>query len=85
LYNHHIITPLQTASDKGHQHSKKCKDNLFHNHKTEITLFTLGDSFVLCSVLSNRLEIYTDQSFGETLNTVRYSELGNLSTRIEKY
>jgi len=52
LYNHYIITPLQTASDKGHQHSKKCKDNLFHNHKTEITLFILGDSFVLCTLYS---------------------------------
>jgi len=45
------ITSLQTASDKGNQHSKKCKDNLFHNHKTEITLFTL-ESFVLSTVYS---------------------------------
>lgn len=52
LYNHYNITPLQTASDKGHQHPKKCKDNLFDNHKTEITLFTLGDSFVLRTVYS---------------------------------
>jgi hypothetical protein len=52
LYNHYNITPLQTASDKGHQHPKKCKDNLFDNQKTEITLFTLGDSFVLRTVYS---------------------------------
>ena len=62
-----------------------CKDNQFHNHKTEITLFKLADTFVLLySELSTRLE-YTVQSFRETLNTVRYSELGNLTTRIEKY
>ena len=86
LYNQYTITPLQTASDKGCQHSKMCKDNLFHNHKNAITFFTLKDTFVLVySVLSTWLERYTVQSFGVTLNTVRYSELGNLSTRIEKY